>query len=153
MKAMNMNVLTRIGMLAFASLLMLTSCKKDAPDNDSGAGAPKYLVKEIITGERTTKIEYDSQNRITKIVFKNGYDPSSDYEEVFRYEGNGVKITHNGKVKKGFVERGLVFYPSVASGKELPASDDTDREYYIEGLPENSDREEPAPTIILPASV
>lgn len=134
MKAMNMNVLSRIGMLAFASLLMLTSCKKDAPDNDSGAGAPKYLVKEMISGKETTKIEYDSQNRVTKVVYKNGYDiKSEDFEDVYSYDGNRVKVTHNGKLKKGIVERGIVFCPSVASQKELPASDDADREYYIEG--------------------
>ena len=130
---MNMNVLSRIGMLAFASLLMLTSCKKDAPDNDSGAGALKYLVKEMISDGETTKYEFDSQNRVTKVVYKNTYDSRSDYEDVYSYEGNRVKITHNGKVKKGIVERGIVFCPSVASEKELPASDDTDLGYYIEG--------------------
>lgn len=142
MKAMNMNVLSRIGMLAFASLLMLTSCKKDAPDNDSGAGAPKYFVKEFIIDEETTKYEFDSQNRVTKVVRKNGYDSREDLEEVYiySYEGNRVKVTHSGKVnevKKGIVEQDIVFCPSVASKKELLASishsHDTDEEYYIEG--------------------
>lgn len=122
-------------MLAFASLLMLTSCKQDAPGNDSGDGDQKYLVKEIISDGETTKIEYDSQNRVTKVIYKN-VDSSGNFEAEYRYsyEGNRVKITHEGKVKKGIVERGLVFCPSVASEKELPASPaGGDYHYYIEG--------------------
>lgn len=125
-------------MLAFASLLMLTSCKQDAPGNDSGDKGDKdqkYLVKEIISDGETTKIEYDSQNRVTKVIYKN-VDSSGNFEAVYiySYEGNRVKITHNGKVTKGIVERGLVFCPSVASEKELPASHaDRDDRYYIEG--------------------
>lgn len=137
---MNKNVLCRIGMLAFASLLMLTSCKKDDPNSNAGDGTLKYLVKEVISDGLTTKYEFDSQNRVTKVVYKNSYDSRGDFEDVYSYEGNRVKVTHNGKVKMGIVERGLIFCPSVASEKKLPASDDmdsydhnADREYYIEG--------------------
>lgn len=135
---MKMNVLSRIGILAFASLLMLTSCKKDAPDNDSSAGAPKYLVKDVITDSETMKIEYDSQNRVLKLVYNNPYD-SNNYEEVFRYEGNSVKVSEKGMEQKGIVERGIVFRYSVASEKELPPASSVSHEtgygeyFYIEG--------------------
>lgn len=151
MKVMRMNVLSRIGILAFASLLMLTSCKKDAPDNNSGtnsgansgAGAPKYLVKEIITDGSTMKIEYDSQNRASKLA--SYYSTSSSgrvYEDVLRlrYEGNRVKVTGEGIELNGALERGIVFLSSVASEKDLPpVSSGSHSEtpsmlnYYIEG--------------------
>lgn len=144
MKVMRM-VLSRIGILAFASLLMLTSCKKDAPDNNSGtnsgAGAPKYLVKEIITDGSTMKIEYDSQNRASKLVNSSSIS-GRVYEDVLRlrYEGNRVKVTGEGIELNGALERGIVFLSSVASEKDLPpVSSGSHSEtpsmlnYYIEG--------------------
>lgn len=144
-----MNVLSRIGILAFASLLMLTSCKKDAPDNNSGtnsgansgAGAPKYLVKEIITDGSTMKIEYDSQNRASKLVNSSSIS-GRVYEDVLRlrYEGKRVKVTGEGIELNGALERGIVFLSSVASEKDLPpVSSGSHSEtpsmlnYYIEG--------------------
>lgn len=149
MKVMRMNVLSRIGILAFASLLMLTSCKKDAPDNNSGtnsgansgAGAPKYLVKEIITDGSTMKIEYDSQNRASKLVNSSSIS-GRVYEDVLRlrYEGKRVKVTGEGIELNGALERGIVFLSSVASEKDLPpVSSGSHSEtpsmlnYYIEG--------------------
>ncbi len=146
---MRMNVLSRIGILAFASLLMLTSCKKDAPDNNSGtnsgtnsgAGAPKYLVKEVITDGLTMKIEYDSQNRASKLV-NSSSGSGKVYEDILRlrYEGNRVKVTGEGIEQNGALERGIVFLLSVASEKDLPpASSGSYSEtpsmldYYIEG--------------------
>lgn len=142
-------VLSRIGILAFASLLMLTSCKKDAPDNNSGpnsgtnsgAGAPKYLVKEIITDGSTMKIEYDSQNRASKLVNSSSIS-GRVYEDVLRlrYEGKRVKVTGEGIELNGALERGIVFLSSVASEKDLPpVSSGSHSEtpsmlnYYIEG--------------------